>query len=94
MPVFSNKDTKIWVKYLTNTVVKLLTVKAKSNDMLIPCQANMEILEGVETRIYDLEQIMKSVRWKLLPMEVPNSSNYFINSKEENGIYLWNTKQN
>ena len=46
--------------------------------MLIPCQAMWGHIEGVETRTYNLEQIMKFVRWKWLPLEVPNASNNLI----------------
>lgn len=46
--------------------------------MLIPCQATLGDVEGVETRIYILEQNMKSVRWKWLPSEAPNAFNNLI----------------
>jgi hypothetical protein len=48
--------------------------------MLIPCQAMRGRIEGVETRTYNLDQIMKSVRWKWLPSEVPNAFNNLINN--------------
>ena len=46
--------------------------------MPIPCQATLGNVEGVETRTYNLEQIMKSVRWKWLPLEAPNAFNNLI----------------
>lgn len=52
--------------------------------MLIPCQAALKNVEGVETRINGLEQIMKSVRWKWLPSEAPNSfDNLILNCQRE-----------
>ena len=48
--------------------------------MLIPCQATLGNVEGVETKTYGLEQTMKFVRWKWLPSEAPNAFNNLINN--------------
>ena len=54
--------------------------------MLIPCQTMWGRIEGVETKIYGLEQTMKSVRWKWLPLEAPNAFNNLIKLQE---LILW-----
>ena len=64
--------------------------------MLIPCQATLGNVEGVETKTYGLEQTMKFVRWIWLPSEAPNAFNNLIFNclGEKYGIYIWYSKSN